>query len=84
MPKSGSASGGKILSKKSKSAPKKVYKKGPTKSQVVNAKRSKTLSFVVGVITVAIIAFVIFQYSQSNNYKTVLGAHTETSQESTK
>ncbi|HVT00935.1 MAG TPA: hypothetical protein VHE53_01710 [Patescibacteria group bacterium] len=72
----------KILSKKTKTTAKKVYKKGPSQGQITRGKRSKTVSFVVGVITVVVIAFIIFQYTQVNNYKTVLGAQTVSSESS--
>ena len=35
--------------------------------------RGGRLSFLVGAITVIILAFLLFQYAQSNNYKEVLG-----------
>lgn len=53
------------------------------KSQARSAK-SLAVSFFVGVITVALIALAIFGISQSKNYKTVLGTHTQTNVPSTK
>lgn len=39
--------------------------------------QSRVISFFIGVATVAAITFLIFQYAQNNNYKTVLGEHTQ-------
>lgn len=38
--------------------------------------RSRAVSFFIGVVTVAAIAVLLFQYAQQNNYKTVLGSKT--------
>lgn len=55
--------------------------------KVIKKKRStqsKTVSFFIGVATVAAIAFLIFNYSQQNNYKTVLGEKTKIIRQDTK
>lgn len=37
----------------------------------------KTVSFFIGVITVIVVAVLVFKFVQSNNFRTVLGAHTQ-------
>ena len=74
----------KVKSTKKATAKKVVYKKGPSKGQIKKTKRSKVVSFLVGVVTVGAIAYTIFQYSQTNNYKQVLGNHTQSEQNSSK
>lgn len=59
-------------SKKRKVATKRIVPLRTTKSRYV--------SFFVGIVTVVVIALVIFQYAQSNNYKTVLGEKSTTTQ----
>lgn len=39
--------------------------------------QSRTVSFFIGIITVIVLAFLIFQYAQNNNYKQVLGDKTQ-------
>ena len=59
-----------------KSSKKRVYTKGATKSQIARTKQSRFISFFVGVVTVVIIAFLAFQFIQTNNYTQVLGEKT--------
>jgi len=58
---------------------KKVYKKAPTRAQNASAQKSRTLSFVIGVVTVLILGFLIFIYSRMNNYTQVMGAQSQNS-----
>ncbi len=64
-----------MAKKKSK---KTVYKK-PISSRNTKTRQSRVISFFIGVATVAVIAFLISQYAQENNYKTVLGEKTNNS-----
>ena len=58
-------------------ASKKIKRKSlARKIAPVRTIKSRYISFFVGVVTVVAIAFAIFQYAQSNNYKTVLGEKT--------
>ena len=52
----------------------KVIKKVSARKKIA---RSRAVSFFIGVITVLLIGFMIFQYAQANNYKTVLGEKTK-------
>ncbi len=64
-------------------ASKKVKRKSlARKAAPARTIKSRYISFFVGVVTVVAIAFVIFQYAQNNNYKTVLGEKTPTSEQS--
>ena len=61
-------------------AARKTSKKSTKKtSKKINnsASKHRTISFLVGIITVALIALAIFGIAQGKNYKTVLGTHTE-------
>ena len=49
-----------------------------TRSKGFRTVRNRTVSFFIGVITVLLIGFLIFQYAQQNNYKTILGEQTTT------
>ena len=51
---------------------KKVYKRSSSNRTV----ESRTVSFLVGIVTVLILAFMVFIFAQGNNYKTVLGSQT--------
>lgn len=50
-----------------------------TRSKGFRMVRNRTLSFFIGVITVLLIGFLLFNYAQQNNYKTVLGERTKSS-----
>ena len=56
-----------------KTTKKKVYKKSTSKKRSIE---SRTISFLVGIVTVLILAVMVFIFAQGNNYKTVLGTQT--------
>ena len=58
---------------KKKAAKKTVYKKASTRS-LNGGKNSRTVSFVIGVVTVIILGLLVFAYSRMNNYTQVLGS----------
>lgn len=60
-----------------------VYKK-ENKAQTRKDKKSRAISFFIGVITVIVLGFLFFQYAQSNNYKQVLGEKTNIEKQTSK
>ncbi len=56
---------------------KKVVYKKTDRILEARSKKSRIISFLVGIVTVLVLAVVVFQFVKTTNYKKVLGAHTQ-------